>query len=95
MRAFAYWLICMLLLAGLACSQSMKEENVASQKNDGPLTLDQWRAYKLPEKYEPGTLERLRMHDEKLEKSNSAWKKYFNNNVLPEMQKDIPRSTPR
>ena len=30
------------------------------------------------------------MHDEKLMKSNRAWKKFMNEVVMPEMKKDIP-----
>lgn len=93
MRAFTYWLICMLLLVGLSCSQSKEPQETVSGV-DNKLTLDQWREYKLPEKYEPEVLERLRLHDEKLKKSESAWKRYFREHVMPEMKKDFPSSSP-
>ena len=93
MRAFAYWLTCMLLLVGLSCSQQSEQENAVSQQPDGPLLLEQWREYPSPEKYEPAVLDRLRMHDEKLVKSRRAWDKYFRQNVMPEMEKDFPRNS--
>ncbi len=89
MRAFGYWLICMILLGVLACSK----QKSASSQNTNPgsaLTVEQWKALPPAEKYDGVALERLRKHDEKL-KSNRAWKKFMQEVVGPEMRVDMPR----
>ncbi|MHC2068099.1 hypothetical protein ACYFX5_11535 [Bremerella sp. T1] len=89
MRAFCYWLICMALLGVMACS-SQKANSPSSPQETANLTLESWHQLPPHEKYDGATLERLRMHDEKLVKSNRAWKKFMNEVVIPEMKKDIP-----
>ncbi|WDI43680.1 hypothetical protein [Bremerella sp. P1] len=90
MRAFGYWLTCMVLIGVLACSKQTDQTPVVSSETS-VLTVEQWKAMPSSEKYDGVTLERLRQHDEKLVKSERAWKKFMHDVVGPEMRTDMPR----
>lgn len=53
------------------------------------LTLEQWKTLPVEEKYDDGTLQRLRAADEKL-RSERAWQTFMKDVVMPERMIDIP-----
>lgn len=85
MRAFTYWMICMLLIGIMACSQAPKE----SAEVDRPevLTVEAWKQLDPSIKFDGTTLEKLRM-DNKQFRSSRAWSKFYQEEVRPEMAKD-------
>lgn len=90
MRAFIYWLTCLLLISLLACSE--EKQKVSLPPEPTALTVEQWRELHVNEKYDEATLDRLRMEEKSL-KSGRAWKKFMEEVVMPEMKKDIPPPT--
>ncbi|RCS49435.1 hypothetical protein DTL42_12985 [Bremerella cremea] len=89
MRAFCYWLTCMFLIGILACNQKPSAPKTTANETSA-LTVETWKTLPIPEKYDGATLERLRMHDDKL-KSERAWKKFMHDVIGPEMRTDLPR----
>ncbi|QDU73782.1 hypothetical protein Pan97_07820 [Bremerella volcania] len=85
MRAFTYWLICMLLIGIMACSQAPKD----SAEADRPevLTVEAWKQLDPSIKFDGTTLEKLRM-DNKQFRSSRAWSKFYQEEIRPEMTKD-------
>ena len=73
-----------LLIAG--CGTKSKEM-VAT--GDQPLTVEEWKLLEVAEKYEPETLERLKMSDPELEEEWN-WNRFMRDVVVPERRKDIP-----
>ncbi len=61
--------------------------NVASDNE--PLTVEAWKELEVIEKYEPETLERLKLNDPKLTKERN-WNKFMRDVVVPERRIDIP-----
>ena len=55
----------------------------------GPLTVEQWKELEVVEKYEPETLDRLKLSYPKLEKEKN-WNKFMREVVVPERRVDIP-----
>lgn len=55
----------------------------------GPLTLQEWKALPVQEKYDGATFDRLRKSDPKL-RSDQAWDRFFRAVVIPERKKDLP-----
>lgn len=53
------------------------------------LTLEEWKKLPIPEKYDEGTFDRLRMQDPKLQ-DDRAWHDYMAREIIPERKKDIP-----
>lgn len=53
------------------------------------LSLAEWKTLPIPDKYDGGTLDRLRMHDPALA-SDQAWDAFMRKEVIPERMKDIP-----
>ncbi len=53
------------------------------------LTMEQWKTLPAEEKYDEGTLDRLRDADPSL-KAHRAWQKFMKEVVLPERMLDIP-----
>lgn len=92
MRAFSYWLLCLVLIVVMACSKNETAKPIVPSDATS-ISLEQWRQMEHHDKYDGATLELLRKSDEKLMKSERAWKKFMNENVIPEMKKDIPPPT--
>ena len=89
MSALSYWLICMVLLSVLACSEQKPTASEVTN-SDSSLTIEQWKSLPPSEKYDGAALKRLRKHDDKL-KSERAWQKFMKKVVGPEMRVDMPR----
>lgn len=56
---------------------------------DQPLTVEEWRHLSVAEKYEPETLEQLRMNDPDF-LNEGSWNRFMRDVVVPERRKDIP-----
>lgn len=91
MRAFGFWLTCMALTSLLACGKDSEKPKLLPEPT--PLTVEEWKPLPFFEKFDGATLERLRMHDEKLRKSERAWSKFMREVVIPERQKGADVST--
>lgn len=89
MRAFAYWLLCMVLIGILACSPKNEASDLPPE--GATLTVEQWKALPVSVKFDGETMERLRESDDKL-KSGRAWKQFMETVVQPEAKKSKPDS---
>lgn len=72
-----------LVIAG--CGKAKVE--VATEEQ--PLSVDEWKLLEVGEKYQPETLERLKVGDEELE-SERNWNRFMRDVVVPERRMDIP-----
>ncbi len=82
MRAFSYWMICMMLIGVMACSPKPEE----SAETDRPevLTVEAWRSLDPSIKFDGTTLEKLRM-DNKEFRSSRAWSAFYQEEIRPQM----------
>ena len=53
------------------------------------LTVEQWKALPVEEKYDEATFERLREADKSI-RSDRAWQKFMKDVIVPERKIDIP-----
>lgn len=53
------------------------------------ISLAEWKALPIDEKYDGATLDRLRMSDPKLQ-NERAWNAFMAKEVIPERKRDIP-----
>lgn len=90
---YALLLISQMLVIG--CGGSSDSEIAIGKPSKiptpSPMSVEEWKS--LPnstEKFDPEMLERMRRHNPTL-KSNKAWKKFMNEVVVPEMEKDKPQ----
>ncbi|MDG1872469.1 MAG: hypothetical protein P8J27_01060 [Mariniblastus sp.] len=58
-------------------------------KQDQPLTIQEWKQLDVAEKYEPETFDRLKLNDPKLSQ-DKHWDQLMRRVVVPERRKDIP-----
>lgn len=56
--------------------------------DSSPLTVEIWQKNSGPEKFEPEVLSRLRADNEQI-KSEEAWKKFSDEVLKPEFQKEV------
>ncbi len=54
-----------------------------------PLTVQEWKALPVEEKYDEATFQRLREADKNLH-SDRVWQKFMKDVILPERKIDIP-----
>ncbi|MEL7496547.1 MAG: hypothetical protein AAFN77_02990 [Planctomycetota bacterium] len=78
--------IIVLLCLFAGCSNN-SESAVASK--DEPISVEAWKELEVAEKYEPETLDRLKLNDPKL-KNERNWNRFMRDVVVPERRIDIP-----
>jgi len=81
--------VLLLTLAALLAGCSKTPPPPAPLPPPTALTLEEWRALPIQEKYDGATFERLRMNNPQLQNEQN-WKAYERQYILPERQKDIP-----
>lgn len=80
------FLLPLLVCLVLGCSGSSPQNVVSSNE---PIDVDGWNELEVSEKYEPETLERLKMHDPDLANERN-WDRFMREVVVPQRRKDIP-----
>ncbi len=86
-RRIAFTILAMVLAAG--CSGPAPPP----VQPDGPLTVEEWKAMTdMTAKYDPGTFDRLKKGNPKLE-NEKEWDKFFQTVVAPAHQVDVPKKT--
>ncbi len=78
----------LLLAATLAFGCGGKSASVKTGPTSA-LTVAEWKALPVEQKYEPATIERLKLADPKLETSE-GWEAFNRSTLLPERKKDFP-----
>lgn len=88
MRAFIYWLTCLLLIGILACGHQSSPRGETELPK--VMTVEAWKELEPSLKYDPNSIEQLRSDNEQF-KTERAWKKFMDDVVLPEMKRQTTR----
>lgn len=78
------------LFAAVGCGGELKPPPLPEPPK--PLTVEEWNALPVVEKYDGETLDRLRIDNPAL-KSEAGWDKFFQEVVIPQRRIDVPPVT--